>query len=145
MFKILLLLFFALNHLLAETFGKDIPVEGVWKIDSAKQGVSVEVAGMIGYNMALKFNSDGSVTKLNHQTLQPTADSRWAWTVKDKGTLHIFMKNENSNFVSDLILKNNTNTYLQLFEKRSDNCYLTALQNGNKLDQWGVIVCKISQ
>lgn len=65
--------------------------------------------------------------------------------LKHKGTLHIFMKHQNGNFMSDLILNNNTNTYLRLYEKRSDNCYLAAFQNGNKLYQWGALMCRISQ
>ena len=147
MFKILFVFFCIVSNMFSETFGIDVPVEGIWRIDTAKKGESIEVANMVGFNVALKFEKDGSVRKLNYQTLAPlplSPGNSHIWELKNKGIIHITVKNPNGNFITDYMLNDHYNTYFQIFQKTDSNCYKTALQNGNKLHQHGVIMCKVT-
>ncbi len=107
MFKILFVFFCIVSNMFSETFGIDVPVEGIWRIDTAKKGESIEVANMVGFNVALKFEKDGSVRKLNYQTLAPLSLSpgnSHIWELKNKGIIHITVKNPNGNFITDYML-----------------------------------------
>jgi len=63
MFKILFVFFCIVSNIFSETFGIDVPVEGIWRIDTAKKGESIEVANMVGFNVALKEPT----AQLNHK------------------------------------------------------------------------------
>jgi len=132
----------------AEIFGEDVEVEGIWRIDAAKQGYNIEIASSVGTRMALKFDKDGKVYKVNYQTFKPDyypIDDRYSWEVIKDGIIHIAFKNENENMIGNFILNSHFNNYLKIFKKTSSNCYHVILQNGNKqVHQWGAIMCKAS-
>ncbi len=148
MIKALLIFLCLISYSNAEIFGKDVQVEGIWRIDAAKQDVNIEIAGMVGTKMALNFNNN-KVYKVNYKTLKPDSlpiDDRYSWEITKDGILHIAFNNENKNGVSNYIFNNHFNNYLKIFENISSNCYHVILQNrnGEKVHQWGAIMCKVN-
>ena len=47
MFKILFVFFCIVSNIFSETFGKDVEVEGFWRIDAAKEGYNIEIASSV--------------------------------------------------------------------------------------------------
>ncbi len=148
MFKVLFVFLFLLVSSYADTFGEDVKVEGIWRIDAAKQGYAIEIAGGVGTRMALKFDKNGKVYKVNYKTLKPDSyplNERHSWEIIKDGIIHIAFINENSNIFGNFIFNSHFNNYLKIFKKTSSNCYHVILQNGNKqVHQWGAIMCKVS-
>ncbi len=106
----------------AETFGEDVEVEGIWRIDAAKQGYNIEIAGSVGTRMALKFDKDGKVYKVNYQTFKPDyypIDARYSWELIKDGIIHIAFKNENENMIGNFILNSHFNNYLSHLQIQS--------------------------
>lgn len=131
MYKFLVVLFCLVSYLFQNLLEKMcFSVEGVWRIDTAKKGESIEVASMVGFNVALKFEKDGTVKKLNYQTLEPLSlspDNSHLWELNDKGILHISFKNPNGNIIANYMLNNHFNTYFQIYGKTGPNCFRMAL------------------
>lgn len=132
----------------ADTFGEDVEVEGLWRIDAAKQGANIEIASSVGTRMALKFDKNGKVYKVNYKTLKPDSyplNESHSWEVIKDGIIHIAFKNKNSNILGNFIFNNHFNNYLKIFKKTSSNCYQVILQNGHEqVHQWGAIMCKVT-
>lgn len=51
MIKVLFIFLCLLLSSYAETFGEDIEVEGIWRIDAAKEGYNIEIASSVGTRM----------------------------------------------------------------------------------------------
>lgn len=148
MFKVLFVFLFLLVSSYAETFGQDVEVEGIWRIDAAKQGYNIEIAGGVGTRMALKFDKNGKVYKINYETLEssyPGADSPYSWEMIKDGIINIAFKTKNENIIGNFILNRHVQNYLKIYKKTSSNCYHIILQKGNnQVHQWGAIMCKVS-
>ena len=116
MIKVLLLILCLLVSSYAETFGED--VEGIWRIDAAKEDYNIEIAGGVGNRMALKFDKNGKVYKMNYETLKssyPGADSPYSWEIIKDGIIHIAFANEKENIIGNFIFNSHFNNYLKIF------------------------------
>lgn len=148
MFKILFVFFCIVSNIFSETFGKDVEIEGFWRIDAAKEGYNIEIASSVGTRMALKFDKNGKVYIVNYKTLKPDSyplNESHSWEVIKDGIIHIAFNNKNENIIGNFVFNSHFNNYLKIFKKTSSNCYHIILQNGNnQVHQWGAIMCKAS-
>ncbi|NCC19268.1 MAG: hypothetical protein EOM29_10055 [Bacteroidia bacterium] len=129
-------------HLFAYDFGIDVPIEGIWKIDTAKKNVAFNLASGVGYNQVLKFDTDGKVYRVNANTLE-AEPSKHTWTVKD-GIVNIKFKTPNDSFIANFMFNSTYNDYIKIYKQTSQNCYLVILQNGKQeVNKDGIIMCKI--
>lgn len=141
--SLIFLLLFSSMHLSADSFGKDVEIEGIWKIETTQKNVAFNIASSIGYNLTLKFDKDGKVYKLDDKTKQ-AQHANHTWKLLNDSTLNITFNSPNNNFISNFVFHSTYNDYLKIFEKMSNNCYRVAIQNGsNEVSKYGVFMCKI--
>ncbi len=133
---------FVAVSLLAQEFGNNVQIKGIWKIDTAQKDTAFNLASSIGYTQSLKFDIDGKVYKLNPNTLKAEA-SHHTWSLKD-GVINIKFKTPNDSFIANFIFNDNYNDYLKIDKQTSNNCYHVILQNGKKQSNpYGIVMCRI--
>lgn len=112
MFKILFVFFCIVSNIFSETFGKDVEVEGFWRIDAAKKGYNIEIASSVGTRMALKFDKNGKVYIVNYKTLKPDSyplNESHSWEVIKDGIIHIAFNNKNENIIGNFVFNSHFN------------------------------------
>ena len=121
MFKILFVFFCIVSNIFSETFGKDVEVEGFWRIDAAKEGYNIEIASSVGTRMALKFDKNGKVYIVNYKTLKPDSyplNESHSWEVIKDGIIHIAFITPPINNLNYVIILDGKNRRKKIITKR---------------------------
>lgn len=126
----------------ASTSNDKIKVEGIWKINTYDKQKPFNIASSIGYDIVLKFDSDGTVKKLNYKTRKVVSNTH-TWKVNDKGVINITLVSPSSNFISRFIMRSVTNDYLKVLESLKDNCYNVEVSHANSI--MNVKMCKLNE